>query len=85
MMKRLSLALLATTVLLSSGCGVFSRKRSEPKESKAIAADVEETFRRRWVEKRAGELAAQGTEANAARTQAENEFRERYAFETRKK
>lgn len=85
MTKRLFPVLLASTVLLSTGCGLFSRKSSQPKESSAIAADVEETFRRRWVEKRVGELTAQGTEAIAARAQAENEFRERYGFTPRKK
>jgi hypothetical protein len=85
MTKRLLPVLLALTALLSSGCGLFSKKSDRPKESSAIAADVEETFRRRWVEKRVTELAAQGTEPTAARTQAENEFRERYGFTPRKK
>lgn len=85
MTKRLLPVLLASTVLLSTGCGLFSRKSGQPKESSAIAADVEETFRRRWVDKRVADLIAQGTEANAARVQAENEFRARYGFTPRKK
>jgi hypothetical protein len=63
----------------SSGC-LFSKKANRPKESSAIAADVEESFRKRWVEKRALELTAKGTSADAARTQAEGEFRERFGF-----
>jgi hypothetical protein len=50
------------------------------KESSAIAADVEESFRKRWVDKRATELATSGTTADAARAQAEGEFRERYEY-----
>lgn len=85
MTKRLLPVLLASSVLLSSGCSLFSKKRDQPKESSAIAAEVEETFRRRWVERRAGELTAQGTEAATARTQAENEFRARYGSTLDKK
>lgn len=84
MIPRLLLPLLALSLLCLTGCGLFSKKGKGPKESSAIAADVEETFRRRWVDKRVGELAAQGIEAGAARTQAEGEFREKYGFATRK-
>lgn len=79
MTKVLLLTLGLVTIALSSGC-VFSKKAHRAKESSAISADVEESFRKRWVEKRSGELAAQGAQADAARTQAEGEFRERYAF-----
>lgn len=75
------LLLIALTLLAaaSPGC-IFSKKKSAPKENPAIAADVEESFRKRWVDKRAGELAAAGAAADAARTQAEAEFRERFGF-----
>ena len=63
----------------SSGC-VFPFKGSRPKESSAISADIEESFRRRWMDKRVAELTSQGSAAEAARLQAENEFRERFAF-----
>lgn len=92
MMKRLLLALVSSTLLLSAGCSMFSKKNKEPsdrpvveKESKSPAADNEEVLRRRWVDKRAAELAAQGTEATAARAQAEREFSERYGFNQKKK
>jgi hypothetical protein len=71
----LSIALLCC----STGC-LFSKKAGRVKESSTISADVEESFRKRWVDKRATELTAQGTAAEAARTQAESEFRERYGF-----
>ena len=85
MTKSLLTTLLVTAMLLATGCGMFSKKSDKPKESSAIAGEVEETFRRRWVDKRAGELTAQGTEASAARVQAEREFQERYALPARKK
>jgi hypothetical protein len=85
MTKPLVAVLLATSTLLFAGCGLFSKKEKKPKESTAIAADVEETFRRRWVEKRSGELTAQGLDATAARTQAETEFRDRYGLGAAKK
>ena len=59
---------------------MFFRKSDKPKENSSIASDVEESFRRRWVDKRAGELAATGVPSEAARMRAEHEFRERYDF-----
>jgi len=79
-MKRpllLSLALL--TAFCASGCH-FWKKNPKPKENAAIAADVEEGFKLRWVERRAGELTAKGVNAEAARQQADAEFRERYGY-----
>lgn len=79
MTKPLLLLALAAFALQTTGC-LFSKKPKAPKESTAISADVEESFHKRWVDKRVGELAAKGTAADAARTQAEAEFRERYGF-----
>jgi hypothetical protein len=67
------------TLVLSTGC-IFSKKAQRPKESSAISADIEESFRKRWVDKRAAEIGAQGTAADAARTKAEAEFRDRYGY-----
>ena len=79
MIKAFLSFLCIATLCSSTGC-LFSRKGKKPKESSTISADVEESFRLRWVEKRAAELTAQGTAADAARTQADSEFRERYGF-----
>lgn len=79
MIHRLLLTLLVASLALSTGCSLF-RKGDRKKESSAIAAEVEATFRRRWIEKRTAEIVAQGVAAEAARVQAENEFRERFAF-----
>jgi hypothetical protein len=64
---------------MTAGCTLF-RKSNRPKESPAISSEVEETFRRRWIEKRVAELAAQGVASPAAEAQADNEFRERFGF-----
>jgi hypothetical protein len=77
-------AALAAALALSAGC-LFSKKSDRPKETSAISSEVEETFRQRWVDKRTSELTAQGTAAPAARAQAEQEFRERYAFNRKEK
>ena len=79
MTKALLLTAGLATLLLTSGC-FFSKKTNRPKESSAISADVEESFRRRWVEKRTAELTAQGSGGEAARTKAEAEFRERFGY-----
>lgn len=79
MTKALLLLVSIVTLALSAGC-LFSKKAPRAKDNSAISADVEESFRQRWLEKRTGELTAQGTAAPAARTQAENEFRERFGF-----
>jgi hypothetical protein len=79
MIKAFSLTLCLTVLCCSSGC-LFSKKANRPKESSTISADVEESFRKRWVEKRASELTAQGTADDVARASAESEFRERYGF-----
>ena len=80
MTKPLLLCALATALALSAGCSMFSKKNPRAKESSAIASEVEESFHKRWLDKRVGELTAQGQTPDAARTQAEAEFRERYAF-----
>ena len=79
MIKAFLCSVCIAALCFSSGC-LFSKKANRPKESSAIAADVEESFRKRWVEKRASELTAKGTAADAARMQAESEFRERFLF-----
>lgn len=79
MIKAFLCSVCIATLCLSSGC-LFSKKANRAKESSAIAADVEESFRKRWVDKRASELTTGGTTADAARTQAETEFRERFGF-----
>ena len=79
MTKPFLLSLLATALVLSSGC-LFSKKSGRAKESSAIASEVEETFRKRWVDKRMADLAATGVTPEAARAQAEREFREKFGF-----
>ena len=78
MTHRPLLASLALATVLTSGC-LFSKK-SAPKENTAPAAETEQIFMQRSVDKRAAELVAQGLTADAARAQATTEFKERYGF-----
>jgi hypothetical protein len=80
MTRRLVLSGLAALLFVTSGCGLFSRKKEKTKEDNAIASDVEESLKRRWVDKRVAELTAQGVAAEAARTQATQEFREKFEY-----
>ncbi len=80
MTKPIFTAAIACVLLWSTGCAFF-KKTNRPKESSAISSEVEATFHQRWVDKRAAELAAQGTAAAAARLQAEQEFGEHYNFD----
>jgi len=77
MTTRLLLCCLA--LLFATGC-VFSRKSGKARENRAISSEIEENFRKRWTDRRSAELVAQGSTPEAARQLAENEFRERYAF-----
>lgn len=79
MIRLLFSSLIAISALLSTGC-LFSKKPRAPKESTAIASEVEEGFRQRWVDQRTSQLVAQGVAAATARTQADIEFRERFGF-----
>jgi hypothetical protein len=70
---------LALVAALNSGC-FLRRTPKPPKESTAIASEVEATFRQRWLDQRVGQLKAQKVGDEAARTQAETEFREKYEY-----
>lgn len=80
MMKRLTFSLpILASLLLTAGCFHFG-KNDKPKENPAIAAELEESFRQRWIEKRALELGAKGMASDVARAQAIEEFKARYNF-----
>ena len=79
MIRPLSLLFAFICLQLTAGC-LGSRKNPKPKENQAIAAELEESFRQRWVEKRASELIARGLAADLARTQAFEEFKTKYNF-----
>ena len=79
MTQRPFLACLALVTVLCAGCMPW-KKSSTLKESSALAADNEQILMQRWVEKRTAELVAQGQTADAAKTQATAEFKERYGF-----
>ena len=78
MKRRLFFALLVAVPFLT-GCSLLKRN-PKPKENPAIAADTDENFRLRFVEKRTSELVAGGVAPQAARTQATEEFKVRYGY-----
>lgn len=78
MIQRPLLAFLTLFAALSTGC--LHSKKSAPKENSSLTGDTEQVFMQRWIDKRAAELVAQGQAAEAARTQATAEFRERYGY-----
>lgn len=79
-MKRFLLLLLALATVFSAGCFHFRKKDRKPKENPALATEVEESFKQRWIEKRGAELVAKGVRPDLAREQALNEFRVRYGY-----
>ena len=86
-MKLKSSLIAVLTILIglsATGCNLF-KKNKKPKENPAIASEVEEGFRQRWVDRRTGELVGTGTDATTARSKAEAEFRERYPYIKEKK
>lgn len=79
MIRSTSLLLALVCLNLTAGC-LSLRKNSKPIENPAIAAELEESFRQRWIEKRAGDLTAKGVAADLARTQAIEEFKVKFNF-----
>lgn len=77
-MKRFLLIFLSLLVVASSGC----LRLRKPKANPAIATELEEAFKERWVQKRVGELIASGaaTDGMQARRQALEEFKVRYEY-----
>jgi hypothetical protein len=78
-MKRLISPFLIVALLLSPGC-LFSKKSKKVKENPAIAADTDQNFRQRFLDKRVAELTAAGQSAESAHRQADEEFRARYGY-----
>jgi hypothetical protein len=79
MKLKFTLLLAIALATATTGCQLFSRSK-KPKANPAIAADVEANFERRWIERRTTELTGAGTDAAAAKTQAESEFREKFPY-----
>ena len=74
-MNRSSILCLAAVLAISAACS------SKPKPNPAMATEVEEAFKARWVAKRINELTAAGvTDTREARRQATEEFKQRYEF-----
>lgn len=74
--KRITLLLLGCSALSLGGCFSWGKKKEDPN----ISVQVEETFKQRWIEQRGSELIKQGLAPDVARSQAIEEFRQRYEF-----
>lgn len=78
---RLPLTVLSLSLVVAATGGCFHwGKNAKPKESSAIASEVEAGFKQRFMDKRVGELTAQGLAPDAARAKATDEFRVKYGF-----
>ena len=74
-MKYCCCLVMLSLVVLSGGC--FGRNKPSP----TISADIEESFKQRWIAKRMSELQAGGmNDPRQARIQATEEFRGRYEY-----
>ena len=76
-MKRLPIFCLILPLALFASC---SHTKKKPKENPAIATEVEEGFKQRWIEKRGADLIALGLRADIARQQAIDEFHARFGY-----
>jgi hypothetical protein len=81
MPKRLVALPCVLLLLTCSGC-LFHRKSAakQPKPTPYISNEVETQFEQRWEEKRTGDLVAAGMSPDAAKAQAEAEFRQKYSY-----
>ncbi len=75
-MKSCCLLVLLSLVLATTGC--FNRA---PKPNPNMAAELEETFKQRWIAKRMSEIQAAGlNDPRQARIQATEEFRKKFEY-----
>jgi hypothetical protein len=79
MTTRFPLFILAAALTVA-GTACHSLKTKAPKESPNVAIEVEAGFKQHWIDKRVAELTAAGTDATAARAQAEKDFRAAYSY-----
>jgi len=79
MSARIRIVLIAAVCAapLFTGCSTWRKK---PKETTAISAQTEQSFKERWLEKRGAELIGQGLAPEVARNHAVQEFRQLYEY-----
>jgi hypothetical protein len=77
MTKRILLSLLAVSFVLA---GTACRSHKKDSITNKPAAEMEASFKQRWVDKRVNELVASGIAADAAREKANREFNAQFEF-----
>jgi hypothetical protein len=80
MTKRLLPSVVALSVLALGGGCLFPKNFSKAKKDKHVSADMEKEFKQRWMEKRVGDLTAQGMSPDKATAQALAEYDAKYSF-----
>jgi hypothetical protein len=80
MTKRLLPSLLALSALALCGGCLFPKNFSKEKRDRHVSAAMEKEFQQRWMEKRVGDLTAQGLSPDAARAQASAEYQVKYSY-----
>jgi hypothetical protein len=80
MIKRLFPSAVAVSVLALCGGCLFPKNFSKQKKDTHVSADMEKEFQARWMEKRVGDLTAQGMSPAAAQAQAQAEYDAKYSY-----
>jgi hypothetical protein len=80
-MNRLTSIVLVFIFAFSAGGCLHSKKaKAKAKPTSAIAAEMEQNLRQRFIDRRVSELVAQGVAAEAAQARAAEEFKARYGY-----
>lgn len=80
MMFRVALSLLLASLAVSSSGCLFWKKKPHAAKPSYQCADLEASFKVRWLEKRTSELTAEGKTAAEAAARAEQEFAQQFAY-----
>jgi len=80
MIKRLLPSAVAVSVLALCGGCLFPKNFSKEKKNPHVSGDMEKEFQQRWIEKRVGDLTAQGMSPETAHAQAVAEYDAKYSY-----
>lgn len=81
MTSRILIALLAIACAFAgTACHHRTSKAKKDGITNTPVAELESSFKQRWIEKRTAELVNSGVAADAAKLKAEEEFKDQYAY-----